>query len=60
MWCKEKGYSIENIAGDGNCLFACLGKSRQLSGDKVRKIIYENAEREWSVMDHDPNGQDIK
>ncbi len=26
MWCKEKGYSIENIAGDGNCLYTCLGK----------------------------------
>ena len=60
MWCKEKGYSIENIAGDGNCLFACLGKSRKLSGDKVRTIINENAEREWNVMDHDPNGQEIK
>eukprot|EP00972_Heterocapsa_arctica_P114362 16442068-Heterocapsa_arctica.AAC.1 len=30
MWCKEKGYTIENIAGDGNCLYACLGKSRRL------------------------------
>eukprot|EP00972_Heterocapsa_arctica_P058509 8631659-Heterocapsa_arctica.AAC.1 len=22
MWCKEKGYNIENIAGYGNCLYA--------------------------------------
>eukprot|EP00972_Heterocapsa_arctica_P039023 5746975-Heterocapsa_arctica.AAC.1 len=34
MWCKEKGYTIENLAGDGNCLYACLGRSRKLTGDR--------------------------
>eukprot|EP00972_Heterocapsa_arctica_P019436 2867692-Heterocapsa_arctica.AAC.1 len=34
MWCKEKGYTIENIAGDGTCLYACLGRSRKLTGDR--------------------------
>eukprot|EP00972_Heterocapsa_arctica_P034675 5105602-Heterocapsa_arctica.AAC.1 len=34
MWCKEKGYTIENIAGDGNCLYACLGRSRKLTRDR--------------------------
>eukprot|EP00972_Heterocapsa_arctica_P090904 13411301-Heterocapsa_arctica.AAC.1 len=34
MWCKEKGHTIENIAGDGNCLYACLGRSRKLTGDR--------------------------
>eukprot|EP00972_Heterocapsa_arctica_P072812 10750898-Heterocapsa_arctica.AAC.1 len=34
MWCREKGFTIENIAGDGNCLYACLGRSRELTGDK--------------------------
>eukprot|EP00972_Heterocapsa_arctica_P092334 13616559-Heterocapsa_arctica.AAC.1 len=48
MWCKEKGYTIENIAGDGNYLYACLGRSRELTGDRVRQIIRDNAERLWS------------
>eukprot|EP00972_Heterocapsa_arctica_P026726 3934192-Heterocapsa_arctica.AAC.1 len=39
VWCKEKGYNIENIAGDGNCLYASLGRSRKLSGKKVRQIL---------------------
>ncbi len=26
MWCKEKGYSIENIAGDGNCPICMFGE----------------------------------
>eukprot|EP00972_Heterocapsa_arctica_P055623 8204270-Heterocapsa_arctica.AAC.1 len=30
MWCKEKGFYVENIAGDGNCLYTCLGKSRNI------------------------------
>eukprot|EP00972_Heterocapsa_arctica_P052320 7696467-Heterocapsa_arctica.AAC.1 len=54
MWCKEQGYTIENIAGDGNCLYACLGRSRKLTEDRVRQIIQDNAYRLWSThMQHD-------
>eukprot|EP00972_Heterocapsa_arctica_P021387 3148844-Heterocapsa_arctica.AAC.1 len=54
MWCNEKGYTIENIAGYGNCLYACLGRSRKLTGDRVRQIIHDNADRLWSThMQHD-------
>eukprot|EP00972_Heterocapsa_arctica_P034113 5021134-Heterocapsa_arctica.AAC.1 len=54
MWCKEKGYTIEDIAGDGNCLYACLGRSRTIDGDKAREIIHDNADRLWSThMQHD-------
>eukprot|EP00972_Heterocapsa_arctica_P056652 8362182-Heterocapsa_arctica.AAC.1 len=54
MWCKEKGYTIENIAGEGNCLYACLGRSRKLTGDRVGQIIHDNADRLWSSdMQHD-------
>eukprot|EP00972_Heterocapsa_arctica_P018467 2728233-Heterocapsa_arctica.AAC.1 len=49
MWCKEKGYTIENIAGDGSCLYACLSRSRELTGDRVRQIIDDNAYRLWST-----------
>ncbi len=49
MWCKENGFSIENIAGDGNCLYTCLGKSRRLTGERVRQIIHDNADRLWST-----------
>eukprot|EP00972_Heterocapsa_arctica_P084241 12410650-Heterocapsa_arctica.AAC.1 len=45
---------VENIAGDGNCLYACLGRSRELTGDKVRQIIYDNADILWSThVQHD-------
>eukprot|EP00972_Heterocapsa_arctica_P034625 5097887-Heterocapsa_arctica.AAC.1 len=54
MWCKEKGYIIENIAGDGNCIYACLGTTRKLTGDRVRQIIHDNADSLWSThMQHD-------
>eukprot|EP00972_Heterocapsa_arctica_P083250 12265784-Heterocapsa_arctica.AAC.1 len=49
MWCKEKGYNFENFAGDGNCLYACLGRSRKLTGDRVRQIIKDNADRLWNT-----------
>eukprot|EP00972_Heterocapsa_arctica_P001209 174565-Heterocapsa_arctica.AAC.1 len=49
MWCREKGYTIENIAGDGICLYACLGRSRKLTGDKVRQVIHDNEDRLWNT-----------
>eukprot|EP00972_Heterocapsa_arctica_P037511 5523297-Heterocapsa_arctica.AAC.1 len=49
MWCKEKGYTIENIAGDGSCLYACPGRSRKLTGDRVRQMIQDNADILWST-----------
>eukprot|EP00972_Heterocapsa_arctica_P100431 14810506-Heterocapsa_arctica.AAC.1 len=61
MWCKEKGYTVENIAGDGNCLYACLGRSRQLSGYRVRQIIQDNADRLWSThMQHDVDETELE
>eukprot|EP00972_Heterocapsa_arctica_P075391 11120635-Heterocapsa_arctica.AAC.1 len=60
MWCKEKGYTIENIAGDRNCLYACLGRSRKIDGDKVRKIIHDNADRLWNThMQHDVDKSEL-
>eukprot|EP00972_Heterocapsa_arctica_P111719 16427715-Heterocapsa_arctica.AAC.1 len=54
MWCEEKGYTIENIAGDGNCLYASLDRSRKLTGDRVRQTIHDNADKLWSThMEHD-------
>eukprot|EP00972_Heterocapsa_arctica_P107700 15863325-Heterocapsa_arctica.AAC.2 len=31
-WCKDKGFRIHNIKGDGNCLFTCLGKDMEMNG----------------------------
>eukprot|EP00972_Heterocapsa_arctica_P088402 13034628-Heterocapsa_arctica.AAC.1 len=42
--CKAKGYSIENIAGDGNCLYTSLGRSRKLSGNQVRQFLLMKSE----------------
>eukprot|EP00972_Heterocapsa_arctica_P072528 10709727-Heterocapsa_arctica.AAC.1 len=44
MWYKEKGIKIENIAGDGNCLYASLGRRRNLTGNKVRQIIHDRSD----------------
>eukprot|EP00972_Heterocapsa_arctica_P022511 3310417-Heterocapsa_arctica.AAC.1 len=48
------------MAGDGNCLYACLGRSRKLIGDKVRQIIHDNADRLWSThMQHDVDKSEL-
>ncbi len=60
MWCEEKGYTIESIAGYGNCLYASLGRSRNLIGNKVRRLIHGNAERLWSTnMEHDVDESEL-
>eukprot|EP00972_Heterocapsa_arctica_P074439 10984895-Heterocapsa_arctica.AAC.1 len=60
MWCKGKAYTIEDIAGDGNCLYACLGRSRKLTGDKVRQIIHDDADRLRSThMQHDVDKSEL-
>eukprot|EP00972_Heterocapsa_arctica_P012952 1903252-Heterocapsa_arctica.AAC.1 len=40
-WCKEQGYTIEGIKGDGNCLYICLRIIRNLSGNIVRQSIVD-------------------
>eukprot|EP00972_Heterocapsa_arctica_P098547 14543701-Heterocapsa_arctica.AAC.1 len=58
---RENGYTIEDIAGDGNWLYACLGRSRKLDGDKVRTIIHDNADRLWSThMQHDVDKSELE
>eukprot|EP00972_Heterocapsa_arctica_P094158 13885438-Heterocapsa_arctica.AAC.1 len=57
---EKKGYTIENIAGDGHCLYACLGISRKLTGDKVRQIIHDNTDRLWNThMQHDVDKSEL-
>ena len=46
-WCAEKGLRIERIAGDGHCLYAALGKRRNLSSNEVRKILHDRAGDLW-------------
>eukprot|EP00972_Heterocapsa_arctica_P048694 7177024-Heterocapsa_arctica.AAC.1 len=54
MWCKEKGYKIENIAGYGNCLYASLGRSRNFRGNQVRQIVHDRSDGVWRThMEHD-------
>eukprot|EP00972_Heterocapsa_arctica_P042998 6339991-Heterocapsa_arctica.AAC.1 len=58
---RKKGYTIENIAGDGNCLYSCLGRSRNIDGYKVRTIIHDNAEILWSThMQHDVDKSELE
>eukprot|EP00972_Heterocapsa_arctica_P075472 11132505-Heterocapsa_arctica.AAC.1 len=57
MWCTCKGYNIENIAGDGNCLYASPGRNRKLTGNKVRPIIHDRSYSLWTThMEHDVDG----
>eukprot|EP00972_Heterocapsa_arctica_P041884 6177500-Heterocapsa_arctica.AAC.1 len=61
MWCKEKGYEIENIAGDGNCLYASLGRSRNLSGNQVRQIVHDRSDGLWRThMEHDADESELE
>eukprot|EP00972_Heterocapsa_arctica_P043546 6429632-Heterocapsa_arctica.AAC.1 len=54
MWCKEKGYNIQNSAGYGNCLHASLGRNRQLTRNKVRQIMHDRSDDLWRThMEHD-------
>eukprot|EP00972_Heterocapsa_arctica_P031833 4691032-Heterocapsa_arctica.AAC.1 len=42
-WCKALGYKIHNIKGDGNCLYTCLGKELEMTGNQVRQSIMDKA-----------------
>eukprot|EP00972_Heterocapsa_arctica_P112212 16430541-Heterocapsa_arctica.AAC.1 len=51
---------MESIKGDGNCLHACLGKSRKLSGNQVRQIAHSRAAEFWQQnMDYDIDGSGL-
>eukprot|EP00972_Heterocapsa_arctica_P093427 13779747-Heterocapsa_arctica.AAC.1 len=47
-WCEEKGFEINRIKGDGNCLYTCLGESRTLNGNQVRQSLHNRAEELWA------------
>eukprot|EP00972_Heterocapsa_arctica_P088771 13089346-Heterocapsa_arctica.AAC.1 len=49
-WCKALGFNIENIRGDGNCLYISLGKTLEMTGNQVRESIVEKANLYWSVI----------
>eukprot|EP00972_Heterocapsa_arctica_P043016 6343331-Heterocapsa_arctica.AAC.1 len=33
-WCKALGFKVHNIKGDGNCLYTCLGKELEMTGNQ--------------------------
>eukprot|EP00972_Heterocapsa_arctica_P075548 11143174-Heterocapsa_arctica.AAC.1 len=47
-WCKALGLNIENINGDGNCLYTCLGKDLELNTSEARSNIVEHANLYWN------------
>eukprot|EP00972_Heterocapsa_arctica_P060694 8954373-Heterocapsa_arctica.AAC.1 len=49
-WCEALGYRIHNIKGDGNCLYTCLGKELEMTGNQVRQSIIANANLYWNDM----------
>eukprot|EP00972_Heterocapsa_arctica_P042263 6230037-Heterocapsa_arctica.AAC.1 len=38
-WCKALGPRIENIKGNGNCLYTSLGKALEMNGNQLRDNI---------------------
>eukprot|EP00972_Heterocapsa_arctica_P082184 12114457-Heterocapsa_arctica.AAC.1 len=59
-WCKALGYKIENIRGDGNCLYTSLWKTMQMTGNQVRESIVEKSNLYWSViLDVDTDGEEF-
>eukprot|EP00972_Heterocapsa_arctica_P102189 15057427-Heterocapsa_arctica.AAC.1 len=58
-WCKALGFKIENIRGDGNCLYSSLGKALELNGNQVRDSIVEQSNMHWSdICDFDLDGEE--
>eukprot|EP00972_Heterocapsa_arctica_P083357 12283624-Heterocapsa_arctica.AAC.1 len=59
-WCKALGYKIHNIKGDGNCLYTCLGKELEMTGDQVRQSIMDKANLYWNeVFKVDTEGEEF-
>eukprot|EP00972_Heterocapsa_arctica_P071535 10568792-Heterocapsa_arctica.AAC.1 len=59
-WCKALGFKIENIRGDGNCLYTNMGKSLEMNGNQVRKSIVEKANIYWSdIFEFDSDGEEF-
>eukprot|EP00972_Heterocapsa_arctica_P048671 7173422-Heterocapsa_arctica.AAC.1 len=58
-WCKVLGLRIENIKGDGQCLYTSLGKALEMNGNQVRDSIVEQYDMHWcEVMDFDIDGDE--
>eukprot|EP00972_Heterocapsa_arctica_P055061 8120863-Heterocapsa_arctica.AAC.1 len=59
-WCREKGFVIQRVRGDGNCLYTCLGKSINLEGDQTRHLLIEKVNGCWDkIMEHDLDGSGL-
>jgi hypothetical protein len=57
-WCRQQGFDLVIIRGDGNCLYTCLGRNLEMTGDEVREAIMANAEIHWSeIFDWDNDGE---
>eukprot|EP00972_Heterocapsa_arctica_P057646 8503294-Heterocapsa_arctica.AAC.1 len=58
---KKRSSKLKESKGDGNCLYTCLGKSRNLNGDQVRQILVEKAAEHWNqTMDYDADGSGLE
>eukprot|EP00972_Heterocapsa_arctica_P039533 5822964-Heterocapsa_arctica.AAC.1 len=45
---------MQRVRGDGGCLYVCLGKSINLEGDQIIKLLIERANECWeTIMEHD-------
>eukprot|EP00972_Heterocapsa_arctica_P029809 4392131-Heterocapsa_arctica.AAC.1 len=47
-WCKALGFNIENIRGDGTCLYSSMRKALEMSGHQVRDSIVDKYNMHWS------------
>ena len=47
-WCRARGFEIERVKGDGNCLYTALGRSVGRDQGEVRSDIACWATQHWS------------
>eukprot|EP00972_Heterocapsa_arctica_P036787 5415846-Heterocapsa_arctica.AAC.1 len=59
-WCKALGFNIENIRGDGNCLYSSLGKTLEMNGNQVRDSTVDKSNMHWrDIFDFDLDGEEF-
>eukprot|EP00972_Heterocapsa_arctica_P026442 3894471-Heterocapsa_arctica.AAC.1 len=46
-WCKALGLRIENIKGDGNCLYTSLGKALEMNDEYINFLGETADKKQW-------------
>eukprot|EP00972_Heterocapsa_arctica_P083727 12338312-Heterocapsa_arctica.AAC.1 len=47
-WCREKGLEIQSVREYWNCLYTCLGSSKNMEASQVRAQLLDRVRECWS------------